>query len=216
MNHVGKDPVSENCGCSILLVFVFHQFIIPHQLRSRLLWELVHNHAFGFQATFKIPFWHHRSWILRSLTPVAGAASIIESPPLIKQIFLKTMASGTDWWFRLVFSNSFTMHTAQAWCPPIISFAEEKLCGERPRFFCTYWKHCVARSPETYYLMTIHSLPLLLLTEMMIEQGRTSPSSFSHLSPLMPSKRKPVQTNKPSTWKSSLHLVSLKSNKEWN
>jgi hypothetical protein len=62
--------------------------------------------------------------------------------------------------------------------------------------------------------MTIHSLPLLLLTEMMIEQGRTSPSSFSHLSPLMHCKRKPVQTNKPSTGKSSLQLLSLKSNKE--
>jgi hypothetical protein len=117
------------------------------------------------------------------LTPVAGAASIIERLPLIKQIFLKTMTSGTDWWFQLVFSTSFTMHTAQAWYPPVISFAEEKLCGQRPRFFCTYSKQCVPRSPETYYLMTIHSLPLLLLTEMMIEHGRTSPSSFSHLSP---------------------------------
>jgi hypothetical protein len=87
------------------------------------------------------------------LTPVAGAASIIEFRR-IKQIFLKTMTSGTDWWFRLVFSNSFTMHTAQAWCHPIISFAEEKLCGDRPHFFCTYWKQCAARSPETYYLMT--------------------------------------------------------------
>lgn len=56
MNHVGKDPVSENRGCSILLVFILHQFIIPHQLRSRLLGELVHKHAFSCQVTFKIPF----------------------------------------------------------------------------------------------------------------------------------------------------------------
>ncbi len=207
--------LSGNRGCSILVVFILHQFFIPHQLRCWLLGELVHNHAFSSQATFKIPFWHHRyCWILRSLTPVAGAASIIEFPP-IKQIFLKTMTSGTDWWFWLVFSNSFTMHTAQAWCHPIISFAEEKLCGDRPRFFCTYWKQCAARSPETYYLMTIHSLPLLLLTEMIIEHRRTWPSSFSHLSPLMLSQRKPVQ-KETIYLKIFFALSQPEKQKEWN
>jgi hypothetical protein len=91
---------------------MLHQFILPHQLRSRLLWELVHDHAFSCQATFKIPFSHHRSWILRSLTLLQVLSVSLRVPPSLNKSSLRPWALVQIDGVQLVFSNSFTMLTA--------------------------------------------------------------------------------------------------------